>query len=285
MFCNHASVSFDCVVACVLPPLDSLLGIGETPLELDFKKLHKKCTDKKSKIALNGLLFAEESLTPILDRISESEFGMLVDAIVLLLRRDGLKGNTFHCIRTFHIVSLLIDFVNSASSGDSTIFMEDLDVTKNFEKLLTSALKYFASMSVPSYKALFKAFVADSFIQPMIECFARSAKLSLFDILFTGPHLSQPHLTKVSLKLTSESRLELWKTSTLLEARFGTFARQLIDRGFSITPGQTTEGSISFTVDLIKRGKDELTTLLKGFVSDFKNECQGKLFSLSYKIH
>ena len=284
MFCNHASVSFDCVVACVLPTLDSSSGIGETPpLELDFKKLHKTCVDKKSKIALSGLLFAQKSLIPILDRISGSDFGMLVDAIVLLLRRDGLKGNAFHCIRTFHIVSLLIDFVNSKPSDDP-LFMQDLDITKNFEKVLMSALKYFASMSVTSYKALFKAFVADSFIQPMIDCFARSAKLSLFDVLFTGPHLPQPHLTKVSLKLVCESRLELWKASTLLEARFGTFVRQLIERGYLINPDQTTETSISFAVDLVKRGREELSTLLKGFVGDFENEFQGKLISLSFKI-
>ena len=283
MFCDHASVAFDCVVSCVLPPLDSLLRIGESPFELDFKKLHKTCTDKKSKIALNGLLFAQESLFPILDRISESEFGMLVDAIVLLLRRDGLKGNAFHCIRTFHIVSLIIDFVNSISPVDP-LFTEDFENTKNFQKLLTSALTYFSMMSLPSYKAVFKGFVADSFIQPMIECFTRSAKLSLFDLLFAGPHLLQSHFTKVSLKLASESRLELWKVSTLLEARFGTFVRQLIDRGFSIKPGQKMEDSISFTIDLIRRSKEELTTLLKGFVDDFENECRGKSFTLSFKI-
>ena len=285
IFCNHASVIFDFVVACVLPPLDSSSSSSSSEIgEMEFQKLYKICTDKKSKIALDGVLFAERFLIPVLDRISESEFGMMVNAVVLLLQRCGLKGNSFHCIRTFHIVKMLINFVNSTTSGD-VIFMEDLDVTKNFEKVLSSALRYFASMSVESYRALFKSFVADSFIQPLIDCFARSAKLSLFDILFTGPRLPEPLLTKVCLRLCGgQSRIDQWKTSTLFEARFGTFARNLIDRGFSITPGQTTEVSISFAVDLVKRGREEFMTLLKGFTGDFEMECRGKSISLSFTL-
>ena len=296
MFCNHASITFDCVVACVLHPSDSQnREIGELS-ETDFKALYKSCSDKKSKTALDGVLFADKFLIPILDRISESDFGMLVDAVVLMLRREGLKGNAFHCIRTFHVVKMFTDFISSSTDA-ATVLGKDLDAPKNFEKVLASALRHFASMSVEWYRALFKSFVADSFIQPLMDCFARSAKLSLYEILFAGPRLTKGNLlTRISFQLKSDTSkppssssspaVDLWKMSTLLEARFGTFARSLIDRGFMINPGHTADGSISFDVDLANRGSEEFMKLSKQFREDFEKEVEngGKSISLGYSV-
>eukprot|EP00111_Clytia_hemisphaerica_P013144 TCONS_00038582-protein len=260
MFCNYASISFDMVVACVLP---------EAETEIDFEDAYRTTQDKKSKIALDGVLFHQKLIIPILDRISESDIGMLVDAVILLLRRRNLKGNAFHCIRTFHIVKLLADFIHTTSDALPT---EDLDNLKDFEKVLKSALRYFAELPYDSYVKLFKSFVPYQFIEPIIECFADAAKSTIMEILYSVPRVETYQDRKMTLKLEASNAVEKWKAATLFEARFGTLARQLIDRGFTLVPGHVEDGLITF---YLGRQIEEVDTILRDFIKEFEHEMNG----------
>jgi len=277
IFCNYASVSFDIVVACVLSSLDST--------DFDVVNAHKSCTDKQSKIALDGLVFATKIINPILDRISETDFGMLVETFVILLRRNRLKGNSFHCIRTFHLVQLLAEFVSHASP--SIIPIEGLDTLKAFEKVFRSAVQYLALLPYEKYHSLFKGFVPNSFIQPLIDCFTTAKKLTIEDILFGGPLLVtafENGVTVLFMVQAPRGSVQLWRSMSLLEARCGSFVRQLIDREYRVVPGELRVNSVCFEVNHPEAKLKDFDRHTKEFVKEFSKLNADIGSTLTYKL-
>ena len=56
-------------------------------------------------------MFFEKTVVPVLDRLDAVEIGMVVDILNLLLTKNNLKGNVFHCMRTFHLVQIVCEYV------------------------------------------------------------------------------------------------------------------------------------------------------------------------------
>lgn len=269
VYYNSAPVVFDIVMACVLD--HACMEIDATAVEL-----RKRCIDEKSKIALSGPSFLDDVVAPACTRLSEAYFGMVVEAINILLKRWRLKGNAFHCIRTFHVVQLVAEHLSSPSCKSWMI--DGLDDVKEFEKFLRQVLIYIASLSFDHFQKMFKGFVPDAYIQPLLRCFEESSASSLEEILFTAPRLNTSDGQYITLKLKGECPVMIWKAMSILEARVGTFIRQIIDGGFEVCPEETTPTHLSFFV----RGSHEmLQPKLKEFVGEFEKEIQ--VYSVSVK--
>ena len=236
-YLNLSPIEFDIVIAAIQD--DDI----ECNNGFDFEKMHKKCVDKKSKAALDGLVFFDKFVAPILDRINLTDFGIIVDVINIILKKNNLKGNVFHCIRTFHIVQMLAEFI--ASCSKKLLPIEGWHQLKEFEKFMRNFFTYLSKKTVEEYKKVFKGFVPDVYIEPLQKCFFQSSQNMIIDLLFTAPH---PTLrpANVTVELQSANKALLWSGMCLTKARLGTCIRKLIQSGVNIYPVDITHNMISF---------------------------------------
>ena len=91
--------------------------------------------------------------------IEHEVFGAVVEMVVQILIARREKGNAYHCIRTFHIVQLLIEFIKqepgSVSSSSANI---------NCDELFHSFINYTLELEYEKWKKLFEDFVPDAYI-------------------------------------------------------------------------------------------------------------------------
>lgn len=253
-FVDLPPIEFDLVLACVLE--------NDNENALDIEMLHKNCNDFKSKAALDGILFFEKVVTPVLDRLDIKDFGMVIDVMNLILKRNHLKGNVFHCIRTFHIVKLLAKFIPSCSI--EILPLEGWQNVREFERFIEHFLQYLSGISFEEYKRLFKGFVPDIYIKHMRQLFIESSRLGLLDLLFAAPK-AVINEYNVEFSLSCKDSLQLWLAKCLFEAKLGCCIRKLIqNNGVTVQPGINFDNTITFNTTPLD--------VSRGVLSDFKKE-------------
>ena len=242
---DAANVEFDITVACVLDK-----GIDE----FNYIKLYECCEDKKSKIALEGLLFFEQVVKPALFGVCLKDFGLIVDVVCILLKKNRLKGNVFHCIRTFHVVQLVAEYINFSNNTS------DLNELKTCEQFLKGFFGYLGKKEEEKWMLLFKKFVPDIYISSLITFFRHAETCSLEYLICHGPLVDKSCNVKVEIE-TSGDDLVLWKAQILLEACLGTCLRNLIVNGFQVTPGVAIGESVTFNLTPLNEAKEVILQL------------------------
>lgn len=263
-YINSSPIEFDIVIAAVMSSCNT-----------HIKSLYKQCDDKTSKRALDGLIFLEDVVRPVESRISLDDFGMIIDVVCAVLSRKRLKGNAFHCIRTFHLVHMLSRFILELSID---LFVKGIESMKGFEKVLMQFFKYLSEVNEEEWRTLFKGFVPELYIQPLVECFRESSRSSIQQLLFMAPN-SIKTKGEIRLKLTTSDPVAMWKGMVLAEARLGTLIRTLIQRGLKVYPGVVLSDSIYFGTSSLEGSKK----LVQSFTESLQNELGDVIVTIIFK--
>ena len=259
MFENGTPVEFDLLIASFKLSYDELIKALNS---LNLKDLMSKCSDGTSKIAFEGLLFFEKYVQSVEDKISNYDFGIVIDLVCVLLRKNNVKANAFHCIRTFHLSILLNEFILKSNGMPENGF----DTVKSMEKVIKKFCRFCSKYKGNDYIKLFKGFVPEIYIEKLKSIFATLAQQSLAKSLFMGPMLQQNKKSSVTLTVvSSNSKVSTWKAMIMLEAKIGSAVRGFIEKGQDIIPGIVTDNSFTF-------------------YSNCPSECQGTMKRLKTEI-
>ena len=143
------------------------------------------------------------------------------------VKRQLLKGNAFHCVRTFHLLRLLCEFSLSTPLLESVNI--DVLTGKECERFYLTFLKelftYIAAYTVEQWQALVLDFVPSLYFSKLQKCFLNGVEVldttkniqSLFDIIEFPPD----GWKVVKVQLESDDGVLLWQLSTFVNAKLG----------------------------------------------------------------
>ena len=249
-----------------------------------------KPLDSRSKIALTGPNFMQQVIEAIDGKISVGEFGMVVEMTVQILRAFRQKGNAYHCIRTFHIVRLLMEYIRSPKFSQ----IEDSNCDEIFRNFVPSV----SEIPPAKWQKLFGDFVPKEYIPRIIDVFATVSKRLIelpagkplsTQIFFTDinsrPSFPPCGYSTVSLCLHGSSKPSLWKLASLLEARLQTLTRRLIDAGIDVvSDGNDNYEKFMFALPQSDVGSSAFKSNLKNLTDEISAQERDSMTSLKVEI-
>jgi len=232
-YSNAAPVDFDIVFAPCLQ--------DDFKKDKELQQIYEN-GENAVKLAVEGLLFLEKVRNCIKGKVSIEKFGKLVDLIIHYLKTKHLKGNAFHCVRTFHVVRSLAEMFSKTK--DSYHSMGDL-VRKSFEHL--------ATVDAQHWQRICKEFVPEETIQQLVKSFISGSELVCQSepstALFASVQFPPGGHEVVSVTVSSHVKELQWRASVVVEAKLGTCIRKMISAGVDIVPGPSDyDGTISFAI-------------------------------------
>ena len=249
-----------------------------------------KPSDSRSKTALTGPNFLHQVIEAIDGKISVGEFGMVVEMSAQILRAFRQKGNAYHCIRTFHVVRLLMEYVRSPKFNP----LKDSSCDEMFRNFISNV----SEIPVAKWQKLFGEFVPKEYVPRIIDVFATlSHQLSqlpadkplpskIFYTDFNSRPIFPPEgYSMVSLCLHGTSKPMLWKLASLLEARLQTCIRKLLDAGIDVVPdGNDSYEKFCFAIPQTDKEKKSFKSSLKHLTDELSDHQQKPLAYLSLNI-
>lgn len=237
-----------------------------------------KPEDTASKTALTGAVLLHQIQQEINQVVPKSCFCGVVEMIVQIFSAQRQKGNAYHCIRTFHIVCLLVEFIKTHK--------ENLEKT-NCDLLFKEFVGHTAKIPDDQWKKLFGEFVPFEFIpkvKKVLELAARETShdkvLSLIcyeELMDRSTPYPPEGYTTVELSLSGSNAVALWKLHAIVEARLPSYIRQLILSGLDVLPDGNIEDKqkFIFAVPHTKSTKQTLQHVLRPFwneIAEFRKE-------------
>ena len=238
-----------------------------------------KPKDTASKTALTGAVLLHNILEEInRASVTTSQFGAVVEMVVQVFSAQRQKGNAYHCIRTFHIVRLLAEFIKTYTASPENA---------NCDLLFKNFVSHAAKVTDDQWKKLFGEFVPPEFIPKVRKVFELAARETAHDedpslicyeeLLDRGAPYPPAGYTTVELSLSGTNKVALWKLHAIVEARLPSYIRQLISSGLDVLPDGNTqnERKFGFVVPHTKSTKQTLQQVLRPFwneIADFRKE-------------
>ena len=272
-FSQTPSVEFDVLVSVIPPEAYSKLPYGAQLCATKISELRRAGDDR---VALSGALFREKLEQSIDNVVSLDMFGAVVEMTVQLLIAKREKGNAYHCTRTFHIVQLLLEYLQTTSSNChgncDDIFKGFVNYVADlsFEKWVSLFKEIVLEEYIPRVTSLFKAAsqVLDSEGHPSLHCYKKMLKRSEF------PPSSY---TPVEIRISGSDSVLKWKAGMLVEARLPSYIRQLVSVGLNVAPDGNTGNRhrYCFAVPSLKSTKDLLQQTLRPLwkeLSEFRKQ-------------
>lgn len=239
-FRGTPSIEFD-VVFAILDSEDAFNSCEELSVAPGMDQLLKK-DDQASMTALSGLIFLQRVQDIVRGTVSCESFGAVVEIVVRILKAHRLKGNCYRCIRTFHIIQLLADFIKThkkqlSEGGRGEISCEVL--FKEF--VLHSAL-----LTTSKWEKLCAAFVAPEYIPRLMDTFKNVSKILqssegdstalCYQEAMKRPPFPPHGYVPVRILCSAKDRRIQWELEAVLEARLPTYISQLFSCGLDIVP-------------------------------------------------
>ena len=288
VFDSAPPVEYDIVFAVVENDLTTLQKLSSSSSRQSILSSLKPC-DSRSKVALTGPNFLQQVIETIDGKISVGEFGAVVETAVQILRSFRQKGNAYHCIRTFHVVRLLLEYIRSPKFSQ----LKDSNCDELFRNFMCSV----SEIHPAKWQKLFGEFVPKEYIPRVINVFTTIAdKLSDIpadkpfpNLVFYSDYNARPSFpptgySSVSLCLHGSSKSSLWKLATLVEARLQTCIRKLLDAGIDIVPnGNECYEKFCFAVPQSDIGSSVFKTNLKHLTDELSVHEQEPL--AYFKVH
>ena len=244
--------------------------------------------DSVSRTAFTGAVLLHSLLEGIDGILTVPQFGAVVEMTVQMLIARRQKGNAYHCIRTFHVVRLLAEFLRSRREA-----LKHTDCDLVFRQFVT----YVAKLPIESWKKLFGEFVPFEFIPKVQQVFENASGLTSLEqdtrpvsayqeLTSRGPPYPPEGYTMVEINLSGENAVALWRLQAMVEARFPSYIRQLISQGLDILPDGNVENKrrFAFAVQHTKSTKQTLQQVLRPFwneISKYRSE-EGVNISLAF---
>ena len=287
-FAETPSIEFDVVVAVVEEQAFSKPALGGlSPSQI--AKL-RKSNDSQSKAALAGMLFLERVEHAVGDVVTMEEFGVVVEMIVQLLVAKRQKGNAFSSIRTFHVVQLLADFIQSHSA--------ELGESSSPDSVLQSFVAHVSQLSLDKWITLVGDTVPESYIPELMTVFQAAGSLlteenghpssTCYAELLQRTEFPPKDHTTVGIKLSGSNNVLKWKARTIIEARLPTYIRQLISMGLHVARDTCSNvrdvDQFCFAVPSLKSARETLQSVLRPFwneLSEYRKK-QGLQMQLTF---
>ena len=237
-----------------------------------------KTGDSPSKVAFAGPAFFHQVQEIIHDTISNHQFAAVVEMAVQLLIGQRQKGNAYHCVRTFHIVQLLADFVKVRKA--------DLPSNVTCDTLFKDFVTHASKLPEAKWKKLFGEFVPHQFIPQVVKVFEIASREASFEDfpsytcykeMTDRPPFPPMGYTAVELSLLGTKETLLWKLHTIVEARLPSYIRQLLSLGLPVIPDGNArcERKLCFAVPNAKASRQTLQQILRPFwseISEFRKQ-------------
>ena len=276
-FSDSPAINFDIVFA-IVSKADLFTSPPTKQLQATDVLSLLKPGDSASKVALTGPVFFQHIQEIISGTISRHQFGAIVEMVAQILIAQRVKGNAYQCIRTFHVVQLLADFIKSRK----TELPSDLCCDTLFKEFITHA----SNLPEVKWQKLFGEFVPYEFIPKVVNAFSIANREVLHDDFpsFTcyeemtdRPAFPPKGYTVVELGLSGTKEALLWKLHTVVEARLPSYIRQLLSAGLDVIPDGNTqnEREFCFAVSQTKSSKQILQQTLRPFwneLSEFRKQ-------------
>ena len=268
VFANTAPIEYDVVIA--LLPKESL----STSIRIDQLPVTKiaemrKPGDNATKVALSGPLFRNKMEEVLVDScVTLSVFGAVVEMVVQILVAKRERGNAYHCMRTFHVVQLLIEFVQLNGAG--------LPSDVNCDVLFNRFVGFVSELPYDKWEKLFGEFVPEAYIPRLMDLFkecnrllkpAEPVSLDTYEQLTSRPVYPPNGYIPVDIKISGKNEVLKWKAGIMVEARLPSYVRQIISHGLDVRPDGNVKNTrkYSFSVPPLKSARDSLQQLLRPF--------------------
>lgn len=243
-FAAASPVELD-VVFCLVPRLllDSLHSSPRPSLDIITASLAK--SDRASHTALTGPAFLQD----LLAAVSKSGRSLLdcvclVEMLCLILKSSHLKGNAFHCIRTFHLLKLVQYFLQAEPKAKSL----------TLDELQIKFIEFCSAYSTAQWSKLFGEFVPSDYITPLCQTFVTTERLVQpvisRDILYrlaTASSTASRH-SQLELTFSSPDPVHEWRLGIFVEARLGSYIRLLLSGDMTVYPGHVKPTAVAFMV-------------------------------------
>ena len=276
-FSDSPAINYDIVFA-ILSKGDLFTSPPEKQIVPSELSTHLTPGDSPSKVAVSGPAFHHQVQEIIQGTISNHHFAAIVEMIVQLLIAQRQKGNAYHCVRTFHIVQLLTDFIKA----HKTNLPNGITCDTLFKEFVTHASK----LPEMKWKKLFVEFVPPEFVPQVVKVFEFACReasyddfpsVTCYEEMTDRPPFPPTGYTTVELSLSGTNEPHLWKLHTVVEARLPSYIRQLISSGISVIPDGNAHNTkkLCFAVPDSKNSKQTLQQVLRPFwseISDFRKQ-------------
>ena len=260
---------------------DSVLSVVGGPEKL------LRAEDRASKTALTGPVFQQKVQETIKDFISFDVFGAVIEMTVQVLTAKRQKGNSYHCTRTFHLVRLLADFINTYKGH--YLVVESITCDSLFQEFLTHSAVFPDS----KWQKLFGNFVPSEFIPRISQTFKVLSGIieqndiplaTRYEDMLTRPLFPPIGYIPIRLLISGGESTVQWKLETVLEARLPTFIRQLLSSGLDVVPdGNIVLSSLCFAVQETKSTTKIVQAVFRQFWNEFSEYQNRKDIKLELK--
>ena len=227
-------LEFDVIFACLSTvQVDSIVA-GSKSLDEIVPSAH----DQVTRTALQGPVFLATALHTFASKgVPAADVAAIIDFTQASLSRANLAGNTFHCIRTFHVVSLLVDFLKQQQQIQ----------TANLDVFFADFIHYCASLTESQWNTLCSHFVPTQYIQSTIQHFKQMAELTSASRSTAAQPVTRiaietikdllrrqtfPPAGFIECVLTAQHADSIlnWQLGTFIKARVATYLRRLLDQ-------------------------------------------------------
>lgn len=282
-FRNTPSIEYD-VVFSVFSSEDLFNSCEELSLASGLDK-QLKSDDHASKKALLGPVFLHRVQDIIRGTVSCENFGVVLEMMVQILKAHRLKGNGYRCIRTFHIVQLLADFINTHKkqlSGEGVV---------SCDMLFQEFISHSALLPTSAWEKLCADSVAREYIPRLIDTFKTLSKIlqlnegnsiaSCYEETMKRPPFPPHDYVPVSILCSAKDSKTQWKLKAVLEACLPTYISKLFSCGLDVVPdGNEICGGACFAV----RNTDSAAATLQDVFRKFRNEFPG-MYHKQKEVH
>ena len=276
-FSNSPAINYDIVFA-ILNKEEPFTTPPEKQVVPSKLTSFLKPGDSPSKVALIGPAFFHQVQEIIQDIISNHQFAVVVEMVVQLLIGQRQKGNAYHCIRTFHIVQLIADYIK--------VHKADLPSNITCDTLFKDFVTHASKLPEAKWKKLFGEFVPYEFIPQVVKVFEIASREASFEDfpsytcykeMTDRPPFPPMGYTTVELSFSGTKETLLWKLHTIVEARLPSYIRQLLSLGLTVIPDGNAhnERKLCFAVPNTKASRQTLQQVLRPFwseISEFRKQ-------------
>ncbi len=268
-FPNTPAINYDVVFATIVSEQFSSLAVGDTQPSPSVLPSLVQPGDTASKVALTGPLFLHRIKGNIAGVVGKQQFGAVVEMVVQVLVAHRQKGNAYHCMRTFHVVQLLSDFIEAHKA--------DLPSQLSCDSLFKAFVDHVSTLPDSKLQKLFGEFVPREYIPRVMHIFSAASRETTYDdfpsltcyqeMVDRSAPFPPEGYTPVELCLSGNKEILVWKLHTIIEARLPSYIRQLLSLGINVVPDGNTrnERKFVFAVPHSKSSKQTLQQVLRPF--------------------
>ncbi len=271
-FPSTPAINYDIVFAIVAREKFLSLAEGDTQPPPPILSSFLQPGDSASKVALSGPLFLHQVEGDIAGVVSKQQFGAVVEMMVQVLIAHRQKGNAYHCMRTFHVVQLLTEFIKSHKA--------QLATPVNCDSLFKDVVGYVSSLPESQFQKLFGDFVPREYIPKVIHAFSIASRETAYDdfpsltcyeeMVDRSTAFPPDGYSPVEFSISGNRDVALWRLYTVIEARLPSYIRQLLSLGLEVLPSGNpkNERKFVFAVPQGKTSKQTLQQVLRPFWSE-----------------